>query len=204
MCFRPDLASPPCGPWGPACASGPTWHRLRKRPQGKPRESRGSSLRGPARDPGERESERYVAAKRPASPSPWPRSGPHHTAERPVSPKGRFRHRVLELWDGFWTLTRFGALTAIRVMDINGTIFGSKLGFFRSGNHSGSSLGPQNPMVFPVRVQFGHWKSRVFHFGTSLSPELLGFSIPDLMLDAGSASYGPHTSICCPREPGSD
>ena len=134
----PDLASPPAA---------------RRPPEGKPRESRGKASGG-RRVMRERESG-YVAAKRPASPSPWPRSGPHHTAERPVSPKGRFRHRVLELWDGFWTLTRFGALTAIRVMDINGAIFGSKLGFFRSGNHSGPSLGPQNPMVFPVRVQFG-------------------------------------------------
>ena len=36
------------------------------------------------------------------------------------------------------------------------------------------------------------------------SPELLGFSIPDLILDAGIAGYGPYTPICCPREPGSD
>ena len=35
-------------------------------------------------------------------------------------------------------------------------------------------------------------------------PELLGFSIPDLILNAGIAGYGPYTPICCPREPGSD
>ena len=86
----PDLASPPAA---------------RRPPEGKPRESRGKASGG-RRVMRERESG-YVAAKRPASPSPWPRSGPlHHTAaKRPVSPGRPFPHNgFLELQHGFWTL----------------------------------------------------------------------------------------------------
>ena len=113
----PDLASPPAA---------------RRPPEGKPRESRGKASGGACNE-GERirargrEAARFtftVAAKRPAS--PHRREAARFT--RPAFPSQRVFGATARVLDS----TGFGALTANRVMDINGTIFGSKIGFSQS------------------------------------------------------------------------